>query len=167
MSDRRTALKVLTTAAAGASVGVALIPAAGLVSAPAAGAGTGEGRWITVARLDALTPGRPLKAAVVGDDTDAWTVIPDRRMGAVWLVREGDAVRAYSVLCPHLGCGIELVNGRFACPCHESTFDMHGVSDGGPSPRGLDPMETRVTDGLVAVRFKRYRLGVPERVAIG
>lgn len=167
MAERRTVLKVLATAAGGAAVGVAAVPAAGLVVAPAAkGAGSDE-QWTTVARLDALAPGRPVKVAVTGAERDAWTVAADRRLGAVWLIREGDAVRAYSVVCPHLGCGIELIEARFACPCHTSAFDLQGRPVTGPSPRGMDPLETRVADGNVAVKYKRFRIGVAEREAIG
>ena len=36
-----------------------------------------------------------------------------------------------------------------------------------PSPRPMDPLEVRVRDGSVEVRWVRYRLGVAQRVAEG
>jgi Rieske Fe-S protein len=55
----------------------------------------------------------------------------------------------------------------FACPCHTSAFDGDGHRTGGPAPRGMDPLETRVEDGFVLVDFRRYRMSVPERVEVG
>jgi menaquinol-cytochrome c reductase iron-sulfur subunit len=174
MTERRTVLKVVASAVGAGAVGIAAVPAAGLVLAPAkatgggAAAGEGAGRWITVARLDALELGKPTKVAVVGAETDAWTVAPDRRLGAVWLIRDGEgAVRAYSVICPHLGCGVELDRDHFACPCHDSVFDLQGHRTAGPSPRAMDPIEVRLADGAVAVNFRRFRIGVPERIPVG
>lgn len=48
----------------------------------------------------------------------------------ILLVRDGDAVRAYSAICPHAGGPLEegaVCNGRIVCPWHKGTFR---VSDG-------------------------------------
>jgi Rieske Fe-S protein len=99
-------------------------------------------------------------------------------LGAAWLRREGDRVRAWSVVCPHLGCAIEqqsVEGGRaqegarrgFTCPCHDSAFDDQGRRVTGPSPRDLDSLETRVEDGFVLVEFRRFRQGTPGKISIG
>lgn len=165
MSERRVALKVLVGCAGAALGGAVVGPAATLVAEPGRAAGSEQGQWLRVARLDALEQGVPARANVVGSDTDAWTRAPDRRLGTVWLIRDGAAaVRAYSAVCPHLGCAIDLAGDHFTCPCHDSAFDLRGEPRTGPSPRGMDPIDVRLEDGWVAVRYRSFRLGVSERV---
>jgi cytochrome b6-f complex iron-sulfur subunit/menaquinol-cytochrome c reductase iron-sulfur subunit len=102
---------------------------------------------------------------------DAYTHYAKENVGAVWLTREGDQVRALSVTCPHLGCGVEKSPTGFGCPCHTSAFDPMGKRVAGPTPRDMDALETRVvgdgTDRVVEVKFKKFRQGVPEREEIG
>ena len=60
----------------------------------------------------------------------------------------------------------EAAGEGFACPCHGSRFDRDGHVLGGPAPRGLDALETRVTvgdDRAVEVRYRRFAVGTPER----
>ncbi|MBI5512638.1 MAG: Rieske 2Fe-2S domain-containing protein [Deltaproteobacteria bacterium] len=167
MTERRTVLKVLATTGAAGVAAAAVVPAAGLVLAPSRAPPPPEAGWVTLCRLDALEPSRPRKFPVTGIESDAWTVAPERRLGAVWLQREGDQVRALSEVCPHLGCGTELSGDHFECPCHDSSFALDGRCLSGPSPRGLDPLEVRVADGRVSVRFRRFEQGVPERRPVG
>lgn len=168
MTERRTTLKVLAGAASAGALGAVAAPTARFVASPGLADDAPGADWKPVARFDALEVDRPLKANVTGTEVDAWTVAPDRRLGAVWLVRDaGGAVKAYSVVCPHLGCGIEPAREGFVCPCHDSGFTLQGARQGGPSPRGMDTLECRVTDGRVEVRFQKFRLGVPEKIVIG
>jgi Rieske Fe-S protein len=68
-------------------------------------------------------------------------------------------------VCPHLGCSVNaLADGAFACPCHTSAFDATGKRVAGPAPRDLDSLATRIEDGFVAVDFRRFRIGVAEKV---
>lgn len=176
MTDRRTLLRVVAGAAGAGAVGAVAVPVAGLVAAPAhtpsphERAGGGDG-WTAVARFDDLRVGEPAQAAVLGRETDAWAVSPARRIGAVWLLRGGDGadtLKALSAVCPHLGCLIERrPAGGFNCPCHASDFSADGRALTGPCPRPMDPIEVRVRDGDVEVRWVRYRLGTAERTAEG
>ncbi len=174
MSDRRRVLKVLGAASAMGAAGVTALPVLGLVAAPAntrpptpSGArGASTDGWYTLARFEDLEVAKPVLAAVQGPEIDAWTVAPDRRLGAVWILRTGEGtgtVKAFSAECPHVGCQIEAGEGRFRCPCHESDFALDGRCLTGPSPRGMDPLEVRVEAGAVRVLFTRYRLGVVAR----
>ncbi len=72
-------------------------------------------------------------------------------------------------MCPHLGCSIDtfVPDGSFTCPCHTSTFASDGAKTSGPTPRGMDLLATKVDEGFVAVDFRRFRVGTPEREAIG
>jgi cytochrome b6-f complex iron-sulfur subunit/menaquinol-cytochrome c reductase iron-sulfur subunit len=118
-----------------------------------------------------LRDGEPKRVAVLSEVTDAFTRYTRENLGAVWLLRNRDEVRALSVTCPHLGCGVEKAEQGFGCPCHTSAFDPSGKRTAGPSPRDMDPMDTRVvgdgTDRVIEVRFKKFRQGVPEREEIG
>ena len=124
-----------------------------------------------MARLSDLKEGEPKRAAVISEMTDAFTHYAKENLGAVWLLRHGSEVRALSVTCPHLGCGVEKAENGFGCPCHTSAFDPSGKRISGPSPRDMDSLDTRVVDEgddrMVEVRFKKFRQGVPEREEIG
>ena len=164
--DRRGALQVIVMAGTALYAGAIVVPAASFATATAAGDGE-SGRWIRVGRLSDLKPGEPKRLSVVGDQRDAFTLTRDEVLGSVWLNREGDHVTAMNATCPHLGCSIDLGSDQksFSCPCHASRFALDGKTESGPSPRGMDPMETRVVEGFVEVSFKRYRIGIVERVA--
>ena len=169
--DRRVALKTIVVGGSAVFVAGAAGPAVRLAMSPAIGTTQTEGRWIRVARLADLKDGEPKRVPIVSEVTDAWTKYAKENIGAVWLMKNRDEVRALSVTCPHLGCGIEKAANGFGCPCHTSAFDAGGKRLSGPSPRDMDPIEARVigdgADRAVEVRFKKFRQGVPEREEIG
>lgn len=147
--------------------GALAVPIARFVAAPAAQGG-GTGRWIRTIRLDALRDGEAKRVALVADHRDAWTIERDVELGAVWLVRSGSSVRAWSTTCPHLGCSVDKASTAkgFYCACHDSSFDEAGKRQSGPSPRDLDTLDTRVEDGVVVVNFRRFRQGTPDKSAV-
>jgi Rieske Fe-S protein len=123
---------------------------------------------VRTVRLDMLREGEPRKVSIVADQRDAWTVAHDVDLGAVWLVRHGSEVHALSAVCPHLGCSIDSApDGSFACPCHTSTFAPDGAKTGGPTPRAMDPLATKIDEGFVAVDFQKFRIGTDARETIG
>lgn len=165
--DARTGRRGFTLAIVAGSCAIgaaAAIPAAAFVAAPV-GAPAGGGRWVRTLRLDQLKEGEPKRVAIVDDRRDAWTIERGVELGSVWLVRHGNDVKAFSAVCPHLGCSVNaLADGAFACPCHTSAFDPQGKKKSGPSPRDLDALSTRIEDGFVAVDFRRFKIGVAEKV---
>jgi menaquinol-cytochrome c reductase iron-sulfur subunit len=167
-TDRRRVLKVVLASGAVALCTATVAPTVAFL-VPAEGTGSSD-RWVKTVRLDALAEGVPRKVKIITDERDAWKLEKNAELGSVWLVRDGEAVRALSVVCPHLGCSINpSEDGKgFACPCHDSFFDGDGKRRDGPSPRDMDRLETRINkDGFVEVQFRRYRQGTPERIAIG
>ncbi|HVH47218.1 MAG TPA: Rieske (2Fe-2S) protein [Labilithrix sp.] len=162
---------ILATAVGGCALGAAVVgPSIALALAPLH-AKSGGGRWVRTVRLDQLRENEPRRVAIVADRKDAWTLERNVELGSVWLVRSGDQVRALSSVCPHLGCSVNAVTSAdgksgdgFACPCHTSAFDPVGKRKSGPSPRDLDVLETRVEDGHVVVDFRRFRIGIAEKV---
>lgn len=139
-------------------------PALALVLSPLRAEGS-KGRWVPTLKLDELRDGQPKRVAIVDDRRDAWTIERGVELGSVWLVRQGDGVLALSAVCPHLGCSVNaLADGAFACPCHTSAFGPDGEKKSGPSPRDMDRLETKIEDGVVVVDFRKFRIGIPEKV---
>jgi menaquinol-cytochrome c reductase iron-sulfur subunit len=159
---RRT-LVVATCLGACALGAASAAPAITLALAPLSAKGGGR-RWVRTVKLDQLKEREPRRVAIIDDRHDAWTVERGVELGSVWLVRHGENVKALSSVCPHLGCSVNAVASGFACPCHTSAFDGSGKRTSGPSPRDLDALETKIEDGHVAVDFRRFRIGVEEKV---
>ncbi|MBN9560616.1 MAG: FAD-dependent oxidoreductase [Alphaproteobacteria bacterium] len=95
-----------------------------------------------VAKLAALREDRGLRVEI-GDEK-------------IMLLRDGDAVRAYSAICPHAGGPLDegaVCDGRIVCPWHKGTFRL---SDGALlEPPPLDrlaryPVEVDGDDVLVS-----------------
>ncbi len=167
-TDRRRFLEVVLASGAAALCTAAVAPPIAFVVASARRGPHGE-RWIRTVPLSRLHDGVPSRVKIVADERDAWKLEKDAELGSVWLVRVGEGVRAYSVVCPHLGCSINVASqGKgFECPCHDSSFDESGKRESGPSPRDMDALEARVTGGVVEVDFRRFKQGTAERVEIG
>jgi menaquinol-cytochrome c reductase iron-sulfur subunit len=133
----------------------------------------GTGAAVRVTSLEALPQdGVPRKFPVIADRTDAWNKFLNVPVGAVYLRRTGDdKVEALNVVCPHAGCFVDFenANGRFHCPCHNSTFtvDGHIDSPSSPAPRGLDTLQVEVRkDGGVWVVFQNFKAGQKEKVPV-
>ena len=78
--------------------------------------------------------------------------------GRFYLVRLADGgFLALSSRCTHLGCTVpwDGAQGRFACPCHASAFDITGQVLSPPAPRPLDYYVVRVENGVVKVDTRR------------
>jgi cytochrome b6-f complex iron-sulfur subunit len=78
--------------------------------------------------------------------------------GRFYLVRLQDGgLLALHRECTHLGCTVpwDAAQGRFACPCHASAFDITGAVLNAPAPRPLDFYAVRVENGIVKVDTRR------------
>jgi cytochrome b6-f complex iron-sulfur subunit len=96
------------------------------------------------------------------------TEFPD---GRFYLVRaaNGGFLAVYR-RCTHLGCTVswEPEQNSFFCPCHASTFDMHGEVENPPAPRALDtfPVQIEASHVLVDTSHIQSRDGfAPEQLA--
>src|SRR6185437_639489 len=152
--DRRTFFSKAAAVAIGGLVG--LFPAAaGLFTfadplrtrAKAGGGDEGPGQLVRVATLEALPDdGVPRQFPVIADRQDAWNRFPDEAIGAVYLRRAPGAeqIEAFNATCPHAGCFVNFDRKRnvYQCPCHDSSFNLEGQCEHGPSPRSLDALTT-------------------------
>jgi len=70
------------------------------------------------------------------------------------IVRLGEEdVRAFSVVCTHLGCRVQWdqAAGNFLCPCHMGRFDTSGEVIDGPPPEPLPSFPVRLDKDKVYV----------------
>jgi len=70
--------------------------------------------------------------------------------------RAADGVVAYSAICTHQGCPVNMWSkdrAGFVCSCHASIYNPRNAAEvmGGPAPRPLPALGLKVTDGVVAV----------------
>ncbi|HJZ86257.1 MAG TPA: ubiquinol-cytochrome c reductase iron-sulfur subunit [Polyangia bacterium] len=169
--QRREFLRLLTSAL-GTAIGLlAAVPGLRFLAYPLRERTVWGGEEpIRVAALAELEPGQPLRVSVVGTRRDGWLRLDGIKLGACWLVRDVDGrVRAFSTVCPHLGCGIDWSpnSKRFDCPCHGSSFDADGRRVAGPSPRDMDELEVKLAGQDVKVLYRRFRVSTPKKEPLG
>jgi menaquinol-cytochrome c reductase iron-sulfur subunit len=191
--NRRNMLKWLSGALGTASAAVVVLPGGRFLAEALRNRRSGGAVVKRVARLDDLVVGKPKSYPVVDSHRDAWTVHPDQAIGRVWLLREemtpgdkqgvadeqGIQVTAFTAVCPHLGCAIQLDSGnrRFVCPCHRAAFDLDGQpqpeENGKKShaPRGMDSLECRLVrdsdegEWWVEVKYEKFESGLTVKVS--
>jgi len=117
-----------------------------------------EGAWITAAILRPRKerPDADREEIVVAGPVDRFEVgsVTAFPTGKFYLTRvEDGGFLALSRRCTHLGCTVPWVagEGRFICPCHASSFDLHGEVLSPPAPRALDLHPVRIENGVVKV----------------
>lgn len=136
--------------------GYSLFPAFKKISA--------ESEWTDVVPIDEIPDGEPVKKAVVISQDGGWGRFNSQQL--VWIVKRGDNLVVYSATCPHLGCTINAAENGFICPCHGSAWNRDGSKIGGPTPRGMDTLEYKVEDGMLKVKYRFFRQGMPTKEII-
>jgi len=169
---RRRFLAVLAAGATALTGALAAIPGLGLLLNPLLQKSAGPGSTpIRVSATPAdVKPGKPVRVDVISNVSDGWARFEKVKLGAAWLVRgEAGRLRAFSTVCPHLGCGIDYDEkaGKFLCPCHNSGFGTDGQCQYGPSPRGLDELELVTNDTEIRVRYQRFKVASKTKEPIG
>jgi len=69
------------------------------------------------------------------------------------VLRTAESIKAYSLVCTHLGCIVEWQPGNkeFYCACHDGRFDQFGEVVAGPPPVPLEQFPVREENGKVIV----------------
>lgn len=123
--------------------------------------------WAKVGAIDSLPMNEPVNMKFPFEMEDAYireTVIQD-----VWVIKHSSSeVIVFSPICPHLGCHYNWYpeTKEFACPCHGSIFSITGGVIGGPAPRSLDTLPTKLEKGELLVELERFKVGISEKVPV-
>ena len=114
--------------------------------------------------------GSPQSVKVYDDKIDAWNKFKNVEVGTVWLRHDPstDEVIAFNTICPHLGCAIDYrqANADFYCPCHTSTFDISGKRLNKIPPRDMDPLDVKIKDDQIWLKYENFRAGTEERTPV-
>jgi len=72
---------------------------------------------------------------------------------SVLVLRTPESLRAFSLICTHLGCLVEWQKDKkeFYCPCHDGRFDEFGDVLAGPPPIPLEQYPVAVEGNTVTV----------------
>jgi menaquinol-cytochrome c reductase iron-sulfur subunit len=161
---RRKLLKLGVGALGCGLAAVPIVPALGYLVHPLGSGQGGAGTMVAIGKRAAFGA-VPVRVDLYADRRDAWSRESDVKLGSCWVMERNGALQALSTSCPHLGCAIDFDarDSVFKCPCHRSAFDLAGKVTAGPSPRPMDRLELEETDGLVSIRFQRFRQGVPAK----
>jgi len=164
-TTRRRFLKWLLGIIAAVNVFIAGIPFLRSLAGPAAKARSGD--WLKVASISSLPEGRPVAIRFMAERQDAY--IHNTVLHSAWVIKHSpDEITVFSPVCPHLGCYYQWDQrlGRFECPCHASVFALDGKVLGGPAPRPLDTLQTRIDNGNLFIKWERFQVGTPSKVTI-
>lgn len=165
VGSRRTFFRWVTRAAAGL-IGLGLaIPLVGYVISPALK--RRKRPWVDVGAIADLPLGEPKQLDHVTTIRDGWMETKSHK--AIWAIKQMDGqVIVFSPLCTHLGCGYrwDVPEQKFKCPCHGSVFDVSGKVLGGPAPRSLDVLPTRMENGRLFVIYKEFKSGLSRPVEL-
>lgn len=162
---RRRFFQWVITASAG-FIGISLaVPLVGYLISPAFK--RRKQAWVDLAAADELATGVPKQLDYVATLQDGYQETKTQK--AVWAVKQADGnVSVFSPMCTHLGCGYHWDGGaqQFKCPCHGSVFDVSGRVVGGPAPRPLDALPSKIEGGRLLVMYKEFKSGVTTQVEL-
>jgi menaquinol-cytochrome c reductase iron-sulfur subunit len=120
---------------------------------------TTEKSWSDVGNVDEFKSlDTPVKKLVTVEQRDGWrkTILEK----PVYVSKDGQGqLIVLSAVCTHLGCTVPWVETekKFICPCHLGIFGPDGRLQGGPPPRDMDRLETKVEDGILKTQYQFFR----------
>ncbi|MDR2438139.1 MAG: Rieske (2Fe-2S) protein [Planctomycetaceae bacterium] len=171
-ANRRDFIKVAVASGVGVcAVGTPICAGTRIVLAPVFQESQ-AGQFYPLTAVGTLTE-KPQKFAIVDNKRDAWTTLPNQKIGSLFMRKVGDKVSAFHSLCPHAGCMIQIGTKKnpqtgkdeemFYCPCHAAHFNFDGKRLDGVSPRDLDSLEVKIENDKVLVRFENFTFGIAEK----
>lgn len=111
-------------------------PSTGAPATDGGSSGTDQGAGGLVALADVPVGGAVLVTAASGE--------------VVVAQPEEGTVLAFSAVCTHQGCVVEVDGAELVCPCHGSVFEaLTGQNVSGPAPSPLPAVAVEVRDGQV------------------
>jgi menaquinol-cytochrome c reductase iron-sulfur subunit len=161
--SRRSFLALLFGAAGTGMAAFLAIPMVRFIFYPL-NVGAKESSWAEAGPVADLAEAKsPVRRTLELSQRDAWQETATQPV--VYVIQAAGEVKAFSAICPHLGCSVAWHEDKekFICPCHGGQFTADGKHCFGPPPRSLDTLETKVVDGKVMVRYEQFRPNVPDR----
>lgn len=112
-----------------------------------------DNTWLPAADLSGLEEGTPKPVQLRVARADGAIEVVERRV--IYLVRNGNEVRALDSTCTHLGCRTRFNpdSKLIECPCHGGIYDATGKVIGGPPPSPLQTLPTRIDNDRVFVEI--------------
>ncbi len=162
-SSRRSFLGALLGLASAVTAAILALPVLRYLLSPLTTESVASG-WSAAGLLsDATAAPGPLSRTLDLKQQDGWR--KTESSPEIYLIKKGPAVQALSAICPHLGCTLPWDASKqvFVCPCHGGVFGPDGAYRSGPPRRGMDTLETRVTNGTVMVKYQTFRPDVPNK----
>ncbi|HSB04977.1 MAG TPA: respiratory nitrate reductase subunit gamma [Thermodesulfobacteriota bacterium] len=123
--------------------------------------------WTKVGNLNELSTGEPTRLTFAVKTTSAY--ITETVLHDVWVIKQPSSeVTVFSPICPHLGCEYNwnAQTSRFECPCHGSVYGINGRVLGGPAPRPLDTLPTKIQAEDLYVEWEVFKVGTHEKVPV-
>ncbi len=62
------------------------------------------------------------------------------------IIHDEQGFKALSLVCPHLGCTVNVYADGFTCPCHGSRFLTDGSLRNGPASKPLTSLKVEVSE---------------------
>lgn len=141
-----------TIAGVGGLIGIAYgLPAIAYVVGPAIEQGSED--WIQLGSVNKVELNIPTLFKTVVETQTGW-IKTETEISAFVLTKNGQDFIVMSNVCTHLGCRVRWIEEQdgFFCPCHNATFSRDGQVTGGPPPRPLDRLESKVEGGILYVK---------------
>lgn len=126
-----------------------------------------ESDWVAVGSVASLSNVQtPLRRTLELKQRDGWRETTSQPV--VYVIKTAGKLQVLSAICPHLGCTVPWDPGqnRFVCPCHGGTFSAAGTRISGPPRRSLDSLATKVSGGVLLVKYQYFRSDVPNKEVV-
>jgi cytochrome b6-f complex iron-sulfur subunit len=135
---RRRLLRYLMGFSVVSTIGMIMTPVIGFLIPPRTSGAAAGGR-ILAGTIEDIPPGQG-------------KVVPMGSSPVIVVNEEQGTVKAFSAICPHLGCVVawDAAARNIVCPCHDGRFSAAtGAVVSGPPPAPLPPVATAVEDGQI------------------
>lgn len=130
---------------------------------------TTEVKWSDVGPVsDFASITTPVERSLTVEQVDGWRQTISEKIVYVTKNSRGQ-LEVLSAVCPHLGCTVPWRGSKqeFICPCHGAVFSPDGTRVSGPTPRGMDSLESEIQNGRLMVRYRYFRQLIPTKEIVG
>src|SRR5215510_14617906 len=103
-----------------------------------------EQDWTDLGSVNEFAEGKLVKKSVIVSQDAGWGKFQTQR--SVWVVKNGESVKIFSGVCPHLGCSVGARADKCVCACHGTDRNVEGGTQAEPTPRRLDTLDSRVKE---------------------